>query len=216
MPVFEGLGNDRIADLASRCLVRRFDPAVRIVTEGEPGHSMFVILLGSVEVSRLNEQGERVPFHRLGPGDWFGEMSLLGRMPRTADVTALTSTSLLVIDQDAFVRSVLSSPQVCLRVMARLCRRIRESDDARISRLPVRERLVGALLELGSHPEGAPPGCLVVEMSRAKLAQRIQSRRETVSRTLHGMRTQGLIKVKGKMILIPEPERLSEPLAFGE
>jgi CRP-like cAMP-binding protein len=72
-----------------------------IVREGQPGDRFYLIDHGACEVT-IGEQAVR----RLGPGDGFGEIALLRRVPRTASVWAIEPTSLLTLDRDAFLRAV--------------------------------------------------------------------------------------------------------------
>ena len=72
-------------------------PAERIVRRGERGDAMYFIASGAVEVQR--DEGEPI---RLGTGDFFGEMALVLRRPRVADVVALSYCRLLVLRRDAF------------------------------------------------------------------------------------------------------------------
>jgi CRP-like cAMP-binding protein len=213
VPIFSDLPQARMNELLTACRSQRYEANEAVVMEGDEGFSMFVVLAGQVEVSRLNEAGERVPFHRLGPGDHFGEMALLGGMPRSADVVTVLPSQLLVIERSAFVRSVLTTPELCMRVLAHLCRRIRQSDDARLSKLSVRQRLVKALLELAV-PVTSKDGTevLAVEISRQQLADRILARRETVSREVSRLAAERLVRVRGKLVVIPRPEKLLQLL----
>jgi CRP-like cAMP-binding protein len=182
-----------------------------VVTEGEVGHAMYVILAGRVEVSRLSEIGTRVHFHELGRGEFFGEMSLLTGAPRSADVSTTEASEFLVVDREAFVRTVLDSPDLALKIIAHLCTRLRQSDEARTSRRPVRQRLILALLELAEAPTPSPRGLRqgpVVIMSRQHLADRISARRETVSRELAHLAADNYLRVVGKQIILCKPDKL--------
>jgi len=201
IPLFGSLTKDQAQNLISASRVRRYLKDAPIVKEGDPGHSMFVILQGRVEVSRLDAQGDRVIFHEIGEGEFFGEMSLLAGIRRTADVTAVESCKLLVIEETAFVRCVLASPEVAMRVISHLCHRLIQSDNARIASRPVRYRLVQALLDL-SDDAG------VVEISKAALGRRILARRETVSRELTRLAKEGYITQTSKRIALSDPHRL--------
>jgi len=212
VPLFAGLPRDRASELLASCRTRVYKANETVVSEGDEGFSMFVVLSGQVEVSRLNDSGDRVPFHRLGPGDYFGEMSLVGSLPRSADVITVAPCEFLVIDRPAFIGSVLRVPELCLRVLNHLCRRIRQADDARLSKLSVRQRLVRALMELAIPvpSEKYGPRALSVEISRQQLGDRILARRETVSRELSRLVAEHLVKVRGKLILIPNPEQFTD------
>jgi CRP-like cAMP-binding protein len=68
-----------------------------LAKEGAVAHEFYVIVEGSIEISR---KGKRL--RTLGPGDFFGELALLGKVPRTATATALTPSRLLVVGHREF------------------------------------------------------------------------------------------------------------------
>jgi CRP/FNR family transcriptional regulator, cyclic AMP receptor protein len=120
-PLFAELSKKELAMLA-----RMSDdlevPAGRVLCrEGERGQEFFVLMDGEVEVTR---RGRRVSTGR--GGDFFGEISIVERMPRTATVTAKTQLRLFVLTGQAF-RSVLDrNPAVERKVMVALARRLAE------------------------------------------------------------------------------------------
>ena len=82
------------------CMVRTYEPGERIISEGEPGDSMYFIRSGLVKVSTATPAG-MVELGELKPGDYFGEVSLLNRVKRTATISALELTEVLVLDRKA-------------------------------------------------------------------------------------------------------------------
>ena len=90
-----------------------------IVERGDDADEMFIIRSGEVEIRR----GETVA--RLGPGEFFGEMSLLESLPRDADAVALTDVELLVVTQGALLVRLRRDPTFALEMLHRLSGRIR-------------------------------------------------------------------------------------------
>ena len=73
---------------------RRFDLGASIVAEGEPGRSMYIVHSGELVVSKIGESGRTIRMSHLGPGDFFGEMTLIEPQNRSATVVAETPTVL--------------------------------------------------------------------------------------------------------------------------
>lgn len=123
--LFAGLNQREVARIAS--LVDELDvPAGHVLcTEGKPGGEFFVIASGRVEATL---RGDHLAY--LGPGAFFGEMSLLDHGPRSATVTAVTPMHLLVLDARAFLGLVSDHPGVARKVMRGLAERLRESESA--------------------------------------------------------------------------------------
>ena len=120
IPLFSGLDNRRLQRLGM--LADEVDvPAGKLLMkQGENGSEMMVIVSGSVAVDR---NGERL--NTLGPGDFFGEIALLDRGPRTATVTAEEPTRLLVISHREFHSLMEEFPEVAAQVLNSLAHRIR-------------------------------------------------------------------------------------------
>ena len=206
--LFAGLPSSEIDKLAMSCRRSRHGARESIVCEGDCGHAMYVILSGRVAVSRLNEVGSRVFFHELGPGEFFGEMSLLASVPRSADVSTLEACEFLVVDRESFVRTVVGYPELALKIIGHLCMRLRQADDARTSRRPVRQRLILALLELAQTSNAVKDHAPVATVSRQELADRIGARRETVSRELSQLATDNYVRIAGRQIILSKPDKL--------
>jgi voltage-gated potassium channel len=92
VPLFSGLDAGEIAAIMRLLRAQQFEAGAVIVRRGEPGYSMYFIAAGEVEIMLPNDQT------RLGVGHFFGEIAVLQRTRRSATVTAVTRTSLLVLD----------------------------------------------------------------------------------------------------------------------
>ncbi len=87
VPIFHDLDAKHLELLFTLLEERRWDVGEVICSEGELGRSMFIIREGEVEVSRKSSRGGTVPIVQLGPGECFGEMTLVELQPRSATVT---------------------------------------------------------------------------------------------------------------------------------
>jgi CRP-like cAMP-binding protein len=128
VPLFEGLSKRHLRGIAKAVQTIRYSPGRPIVEEGTPGNTFFVILDGQAKVVR-SATGSSV-LEELGPGGFFGELALLDGGPRAATVIALTKVETLRLSRNAFRRLVVEEPQVGLRVMETLAKRLREVTDA--------------------------------------------------------------------------------------
>ena len=92
VPLFSGLNAGEIADIMRLLRAQQVEPGAVIARRGEAGHSMYFIAAGEVEIELPHERT------RLGVGHFFGEIAVLQRTRRSATVSAVTRTSLLVLD----------------------------------------------------------------------------------------------------------------------
>jgi voltage-gated potassium channel len=112
VPLFTRLDAAAIADLVGMLRARTVPAGTTIIRKGERGDAMYLIASGRVEVASAAGNV------RLEEGDFFGEMALLSREPRSATVTALRATDLLILDADEFLRLVDRLPDVGTKVRA--------------------------------------------------------------------------------------------------
>jgi CRP-like cAMP-binding protein len=124
-PLFRGIGADGIAHLAAVATPVDFPAGHVVAREGEIGTGFFVIVSGLVRVVR---NGEVVA--RLGPGEFFGELSVLDRMPRNATVSAEQATSCLALASWDFERLLLEQPALTLSILRGVAARLRAVTDS--------------------------------------------------------------------------------------
>jgi CRP/FNR family transcriptional regulator, cyclic AMP receptor protein len=97
VPLFAGLGTKQLGEIERLADEVSVKAGKVLAKEGAPAHEFFVILDGSVEIARGGK-----PLRTLGAGEYFGEIALIGKVPRTASATALTPVSLLVVGHREF------------------------------------------------------------------------------------------------------------------
>jgi CRP/FNR family transcriptional regulator, cyclic AMP receptor protein len=123
--LFSGLDPAHLAMVADRAIEVDF-PAERVIArQGEIGTGFFLVVDGSVRVVR---DGEEVAL--LGPGEFFGELSVLDRMPRNATVAAEGPTSCLALASWDFEKVLLDQPALTLAILRGVASRLREVTDS--------------------------------------------------------------------------------------
>jgi CRP/FNR family cyclic AMP-dependent transcriptional regulator len=126
-PLFKGIDADGLAALAEKAAPVDFPAGHVIARAGEIGTGFFVVVEGAVRVVR-----DGVVVARLGPGEFFGELSVLDRLPRNATVSADEQTSLLALASWDFETVLLDQPALTLAILRGVAARLREvSESAR-------------------------------------------------------------------------------------
>jgi len=115
-PLFEGLSDDERVALVRGLKLRTFDAGDVVLTEGEPGSSLFLLTAGAVRVFVRNPTGSNRLLDDLGEGDFFGEISILSGRPRNATVTAAALCEMLELDQGALAEIQARYPRVSERL----------------------------------------------------------------------------------------------------
>ena len=111
---FSSIPEDTLKKLASRMSERHFPTGATLIRQGEPGDSLMLVLQGGVEVSVRGKDGKRRRIARIGEREVVGEMALVTKEPRLADVTAVTPVRVLVLPQEAFDELAREAPLLAL------------------------------------------------------------------------------------------------------
>ena len=119
VPLFAGCSKAELREIAIVADELDLREGRTLVREGQRGREFFVLVTGTVRVSR---KGRKLA--ELGPGDWFGEIALLTDTPRSATVTATSPIRVLVLTDRAFRRVVEWMPSIALKVLATVGQRL--------------------------------------------------------------------------------------------
>lgn len=152
VPLFHELDPSDLEKIASVMRNESYAAGTEIVRIGDVGHSLYVVLEGTVIVLYPSRSAD-VELARLGAGEFFGEMAILNAKPRSASVRALDEVEVLALEKDDFTRIVMGSPELALRVMESLSVRIRNSDEhiSGLSERSLRDGLTGLLNRRSFH-----------------------------------------------------------------
>jgi CRP/FNR family cyclic AMP-dependent transcriptional regulator len=121
VPIFKELRDDFLVRLASVMEEVLFDSNYTIITEGQEGRAMYIVVSGQVSV---HIQGQQVA--QLEKDDCFGEMSVFDAEPRSASVTTITPCECLVLTQQQLYDAIDETPGIAVNIIRLLSRRIRE------------------------------------------------------------------------------------------
>lgn len=137
--LFASFRREALIEVLSSTEVRSYDAGDIIVTEGEPGSSLFLIVSGMVKVFTKTEDGANLLLAELGLGDFFGEVSLLTGRPRTATITAHTDVTAIELERTSFDAIVRNHPEVRTTLEDFYKRRAEKTVEAVIQRLRDRQ-----------------------------------------------------------------------------
>lgn len=131
--LFEGLTNSQLQKLGAALVARQVPSGERIFREGDVGASMFLITDGKVRISKLVPGIGEEALAILEPGQYFGEMSLLEDVPRSADAIAHSTCRLLELDRDRLDQVMFADKDLAYVVLWTFVRtlsgRLRETND---------------------------------------------------------------------------------------
>jgi CRP/FNR family cyclic AMP-dependent transcriptional regulator len=200
---FFSLLNDRELDVIRVVSTEKSFPKNAVVlTEGEMGDSLYMIQSGKVKVFIGDEDGREIILKIMGPGSFFGEMSMIDKQPRSASVTTLEPSTVQVLTHSMFEKCVEQAPRIGTVVMQILAHRVREADRkiGTLALMDVYGRVASTLLELAVMQDGK---LMVSErLSQQDLANMVGASREMVNRILKDLSERGFISIESKAITI--------------
>lgn len=137
IPLFSTMDNEERTELRSIMTERIFQPGQTVMNAGEPGAAFYIIEQGEVEIWLTDADGRKVVLDTLGPGKFFGELSMLSGETRSASATSAEQLVTLELDRDEFFTFLRRRPDTAIDVLIELGQRLKHTDDilrTRISR----------------------------------------------------------------------------------
>lgn len=126
VPLFQKLEPRQLKHIANQFADRAFEAGQEIVKQGQGGIGLFIVVSGHAQAIRERVDGARVIANKFGPGDFFGEMSLLDDGPRTASVIATEATRCLVLLAWDFTSVLRNDSDAALLVLQAVAQRFRQ------------------------------------------------------------------------------------------
>lgn len=202
VPLFMGLDARGREIIRRRARVREMAAATMVITEGEPGDSLYVILEGGVKIYLGNADGREVILAFQGAGDYFGDLALLDEDRRSASVMTTCASRFLVISRQVLLECMGYHPQLTLGMMAGLVRCIRRlTHTVRGLALDnVYRRVVDAIIDLAVR-QGE---FRVVDPcpSQQTIADLVGASREMVGRVLRYLADGDYVRFEGRRLII--------------
>lgn len=135
IPLFQKLDEDEKQSLANVMEVKVAKKGETLFRFGDLGDSLYIVREGEVDLVVRDHTGERVLLRKTGPGEMFGELSMLDNGPRTASAEVMEDTELLVLGQDDLLSFLSKRPDAAIDLLAALAGRIRKTNQLLMGRV---------------------------------------------------------------------------------
>ena len=197
VPIFSNLEENQISFIASKMSNKIYSKSDIILMEDEVGDTFFIILEGSVKVTRDSEDGREVILAVLSSGNFFGEISLLDGKTRSANAIALERTSLMILKRNDFLKLIEEIPQISISLLSELAKRIRKTDEQveNLAFSDAEKRIGISILSISEQIGVIKNGLVKIPKLpfHQDIANMAGTSRETVSRMLKLLETKKLI-----------------------
>jgi len=133
IPLFKGLDQMELIQVAKKVKNIKLKKGTIGIEEGSPEGSLFIMKTGKATVYRLGKKGEKKILGKFEKGQWFGEVSLIDHLPRSASCVLDEDSELLEIPKEAFhelmEESLIIKVKLQTRLLEDLCKKLRRSND---------------------------------------------------------------------------------------
>jgi len=187
--------------------------------QGDPGEHMFIIQSGKIEVYLSTPKGEK-SLAFFGPGDFFGEMAIIDKAPRSTNARAADETRLILLDERTFDLHVQSNPAIVRKIMKNMSNRIRDMNQqvANLLIKDVNRRIANRILLL-THQHGVkgPTGVSFdIPFGESELAKDVglQDEQSKVHEVVEKLKATKVIDVQGGKIVVLSVENLEKFIQF--
>ena len=213
LPLFSRLPDTELAELADRVRTKSFKRGEMIFRKDDPGTHLYMVLEGGVKIALPGEFGQEALVAIMRPGEFFGELALFDRSPRSASATALEDTRAALLAGDDFLAYLESHPasfRVVLETLARTIRRLSDRVEDLIF-LDVPSRVAKYLLDLVRSSGGDGNE---LTLTQDELAAFIGASRVSVNRVLGDLERREIISIRRRRIAIKDADRLAKEVRF--
>lgn len=214
VPFLAILPDEELAGLVERMRPRQYRAGTIIFHRDDPGTTLHIITSGVVKLVLASPEGREVTVGILGPGDFFGELSLLDGGARSASAVALEATESLTLDREPFVAILERHPEIANGLLMVLGNRLRRTDELvqDILFLDLPGRVAKQLLALADERGQATRDGVRIDLrlSQTELASIVGTTRESVNRCLNAFADRDLLTIDRDAITIRNRDGLKE------
>ena len=198
IPLFSSLSEKELQTLESLSITRSFPKNATIINEGDDAIAMYIIVTGKVRVYVSDNHGKEFILKTMGPGDYFGELSLLDDEKRSATVTTTENSTFSILHKKDVTSALMTNSKLSIGMLRSLTRDVRKlTDDVKTLALKdVYGRIRKVLQDLSVERDGE----IIIEekLTQQDIANRIGSSREMVARILKDLTEGEYLKIEHK------------------
>jgi len=213
VPLFANLSASDLEPLAQRLMTRRYREGETIFEQGSPGNSLYIVRTGLVAIEITSALGEVQTVAQFGPGQAFGEFSLLDGLPRSAGAVTRTRSELFILTRPEFFMYLEQHPKVAVSLLILPSRRLRfamqrtEHEDEGLPPLNRLARILTNFCERYGYCEDESVE-LPLRLTQGEIAGIMGCTRFEAQAAIETLQEQGLLDIRGLQITVHDLDRL--------
>lgn len=220
IPLFKSLDAESVRRLDARCVWRKVDTGESVLGYKDGGTDVYFVVQGHLRVVIQAISGKSSILRDIRDGEYFGELAAIDSLPRSAEITAITDSTIAKMPATVFRQAIHDHSDVCDQLLGLLVSQVRMLANRvnEYTTFDVRRRIYYAeLLRLARKPHKDDVSSVISPPpTHAELAARVSSHREAVTRELNYLETEGFLERRRGAIVIRDPQRLARLLDDDE
>lgn len=199
--LFASLDAEDIASIEEHTNVKHCRRNTVVIERGDESSALYFIDSGQVRIYLSGDDGKEITLNELGPGDYFGELALIGETQRTASVMTVSDCELRTLSKTEFRQCLEQHPRIAYNLIRHLSLEVKRlSDDlADMALLDVYGRVVKILTDTAEERNGR---LITPKLTQQAMADRVGCSREMVSRILKELKIGGYLSIEDKRFVI--------------
>lgn len=214
IPLLANVDTETLTQVAAALQIRSVSRGQHVLHKGSMGDHLLFLLTGRLQAVDLTEDGREIGLSFLMPGDYFGELSIIDGLPRSASVVACETSLVAFLSRPQALVLIYQNPLVAERLLKRMAATIRTAANFRtILGIPNAFQRVFALLN--QLAKIGPGGLVVIEKmpTQQEISIMVNTSRETVSRAIHILIQKGVVEKDMRRLIVRQPEELRKAVA---
>lgn len=204
--LFSDLDSDAAKNISAKVKKNRYKSGNIIFYKGDSSQNIHILMDGSVKLYKYNSFNEEVVLHYLKSQSLIGEMATFENIPYPANCMAEGDVEIWSINKDDFLAILSNNPDLTLKIISSMSKKIKileKSIDLNISKNST-QRVAALILENKK---------IFEELSRVKIASKLNMKPETLSRTMKKLKESNIIEIEKKVIHILDKKALNQILS---
>lgn len=214
---FKDLDESELRMIAKHCRRDSYRRRQTIFSYGDVSADVYFIKSGRVGITMFSETGKEILFRQLGPGQTFGIIAAIDRLPRSTSAVSLSNLELFRLSESDIIAIMREMPDVGFRVMQYLASLVRALSERifEFTTYGVRNRIQAELLRLAkaNGSQGGEVINIYPAPTHADIASQVSTHREAVTREFGHLTSEGILEKRGRNLIIRNLARLEEMVA---
>lgn len=215
IPLLCDLDRASLEFIENNLQVRKIKKGAYVVLKGSPGEHLVLVLSGQLQAVDVTDEGQEIGMNFINSGDYFGEISIIDGLPRSASVLACENSTIGQLAKSHAKALIYNNPQIAERVLRRMAAKLRKASfHQTVASLPNAFQRVFTILDHLTHD--APGGLRLIDKmpKQQEISIMANTSRETVSRAITALIEHDVVQKDRRRLLVRKPDLLRSA-AFG-